>query len=85
MAFQHTPQSNISLSDNVQSTQDPVPATAATQTVPSSPKILTPKPNMSKAVVKPTIGIAKSSSTITSNKTTTHSGQVIKPPIKLNL
>ena len=30
-------------------------------------------------------GIANSSTTTTSNKTTTHSGRVIKPPTKLNL
>ena len=82
--FQHTPQSNISLSDNVHRTQDPVPATSDTWTVPSSPKIPSPKPNMSKTVVKPTVGIAKSSATTISNKTT-HSGRVIKPPTKLNL
>ena len=66
--FQHTPQSNISLPDNVQRTQDPVLAIADTWTVPSSPKVSTPKPNMSKGVVKPTVGIAKSSTTTTSNK-----------------
>ena len=51
---------------------------------PSVLKVPTHKPNISKAVVKPTIGIAKSSATTTSNKTT-HSGRVIKPPTKLNL
>ena len=85
MEFQCTPQSNISLSDNVQRTQDPVPAIADTHRVPSSPKVPTPKLNMSKAVVKPPVCIAKSSSTTTSNKTTTRSGRVIKPPTKLNL
>ena len=44
-----------------------------------------PKPIVSKTVVKPTVGIVKSSVTTTSNKTITHSGRVIKPPTKLNL
>ena len=83
--FQCTPQSNISISDNAQRTQDPVSATTDTQTEPSSPKVPSPKPNVSKTVVKPIVGIAKSSATTTSNKTTTHSGRVIKPPTKLNL
>ena len=83
--FQCILQSNISLSDNVQRTQDHVPATADTQTVHSSPKVPTPKPNITKAVVKPNVGTAKSSTTTTSNKTTTHSGRVTKPPTKLNL
>ena len=70
---------------NGQRTQDPVPTTADMWTVHFSPKVPTPKPNMSKAIVKPTVGTAKSSSTTTSNKTTNHSGRVIKPPTKLNL
>ena len=83
--FQCKPQSNTSLSDNVQRTQDPFPVTTNTQTVTTSPKVPSPKPNVSKTVVKPTAGIAKSSATTTSNKTTTHSGRVVKPPTKLNL
>ena len=58
MEFLHTPQSNVSLSDNVQRTWDPVPNTADTWTVPSSPKVPSPKPNVSQTVVKPTVGIA---------------------------
>ena len=85
MEFQCKPQSNTSLSDNVQRMQDPVPVTTNTQTVTSSPKVPIPKPNVSKTVVKPTVGIANSSATSTSNKTTTHSGRVVKPPTKLNL
>ena len=84
--FQCILQSNISLSDNVKRTQNPVAANMDTHTVSSSPKVPTPKvKNMSKTVVKPAVGIAKSSITATSNKTTTHSGRVIKPPTKLNL
>ena len=83
--FQCTPQSNISLLDDVQRTQNPVPPPMDTHTVSSSPKVPNPKPNMSKTVIKPTVGIVKSSSTTTSNKTTTRSGRVIKPPTKLNL
>ena len=83
--FQCKPQSNASLSDNVQRTQDPVPVTTNTQTVTASPKVPSPKPNVSKTVVKPTAAIAKSSATTTSNKTTTRSGRVVKPPTKLNL
>ena len=56
-----------------------------THTVSSSPKVPTPKPNVSEMVVKPTVGIVKSSVTTTSNKTITHSGRVIKPPTKRNL
>ena len=37
-----------------------------------------------KPVIKPTVGIAKST-TITSSKVTTCSGRVVKPPTKLNL
>ena len=85
MEFQRIPQSNISLSDNVKRTHDPVPTNTDTHTVSSSPKVPTPKPIVSKTVVKPTIGIVKSSATTTSSKTTTHSGRVIKPPTKLNL
>ena len=69
-------------------TPDPVPATIDTKTVSTSPKAptpkSTPKSNASKPVVKPTVGIAKST-TITSGKVTTHSGRVVKPPTKLNL
>ena len=64
------PQSNISLSDNVKRTHDPVPANTDTHTVSSSPKVPSPKPIVSKTVVKPTVGIAKSSATTTSSKTT---------------
>ena len=85
MEFQCIPQYNIALSDNVKRTHDPVPANTATHTVSSSPKVPTPKPIVSKTVVKPTVGIAKSSVTTTSSKTTTHSGRVVKPPTKLNL
>ena len=80
--FQQIPQSNTSLSDNVKRTQDPVPTNTDTHTVSSSPKVPTPKPIVSKTVIKPTVGIAKSSVTTTSNKTTTRSGRVIKPPNK---
>ena len=66
-------------------TQDPVPANTETHTVPSSPKVPTPKPIVSKTVIKPTAGIVKSSVTTTSNKTITRSGRVIKSPTKLNL
>ena len=85
MEFQRIPQFNISLSDNVKRTQDPVPANTDTHTLSSSPKVPSPKPNVSKTVIKPTVGIAKSSVTTTSSKTTTRSGRVIKPPMKLNL
>ena len=85
MEFQCKPQSKTSLSDNVQRTQDPVPVTIDTQTVTSSPKIPSPKPSVSKTVVKPTVCIAQSSATSTSNKTTICSGRVVKPPTKLNL
>ena len=85
MEFQCIPQSNIALSDNVKRTHDPVPANTDTHTVSSSPKVPSPKPIVSKTVVKPTVGIAKSSATTTGSKTTTHSGRVIKPPTKLNL
>ena len=83
--FQRIPQSNIALSDNVKRTHDPVPANTDTHTVSSSPKVPSPKPIMSKTVVKPTVGIAKSSVTTTGSKTTTCSGRVVKPPTKLNL
>ena len=83
--FQCIPQSNIALSDNVKRTQDPVPTNTDTHTVSFSPKVLTPKPIVSKTVVKPTVGTAKPSVTNTSNKTITRSGRVIKPPTKLNL
>ena len=83
--FQRTPQSNISLPDNAKRTQDPDPANTDTCTVSSSPRVPTPKPIVSKIVVKPTVGIVKCSLTTTGNKTTTHSGRVIKPPTKLNL
>ena len=79
------PQSNISLSDNVKRTHDPVPTNTDTRTVSSSPKVPTPKPIVSKTVVKPTGGIVKSSVTTTSSKITTRSGRVIKLPTKLNL
>ena len=82
--FQRIPQSNISLSDNVKRTHDPVPANTDTQTESSSPEVPTAKPIVSKTVVKPTVGIAKSCTTTTSSKTTTRSGRVIKPPTKLN-
>ena len=85
MEFQCTPQSNISLSDNVQRTLDPVPPPTDIHTISSSPKVPSPKPNASKPIVKPTVGFAKSSTTTTSNKTTTRSGRVTKPPTKLNL
>ena len=65
--------------------QDPVPANTDTCAVSSSPKVPTPKQIVSKTVIKPTVGIAKSSATTTNSKTTTHSGRVIKPPTKLNL
>ena len=83
--FQQIPQSNISLSDNVKRTHDPVPANTDTHTVSSSPKVPTPKLIVSKTVVKPTVGIAKPSVTTTSNKTITCSGRVTKPQTKLNL
>ena len=83
--FQCIPQSNVALSDNVKRTQYPVPTNMDTHTVSSSPKVPSPKPSVSKTVVKPTVGIAKSSVTTTSSKTTTHSGRVVKPPTKLNL
>ena len=82
--FQQIPQSNISLSDYVKRTQDPVPANTDTHTEPSSPKVPTPKPVVSKTVVKPTVDIVKSSPTTTRSKTIIHSGRVIKPPTKLN-
>ena len=85
MEFQCLPQSNIALSDNVKRTHDPVPANTDTHTVSSSPKVPSPKPIVSKTVVKPTVGIAKPSATTMSSKTTTHSGRVVKPPTKLNL
>ena len=85
MEFQRIPQSNTSLSDNVKRTQDPVPTNMDTHTVSSSPKVPSPKPIVSKTVVKPTVAIAKPSATITSNKTITRSGRVIKPPTKHNL
>ena len=85
MEFQPIPQSNIALSDNVKRTHDPVPANTDTHTVSSSPKVPSPKPIVSKTVVKPTVGIAKPSATTTSSKTTTRSGRVVKPPTKLNL
>ena len=72
--FQCIPQSNIALSNNVQRTHDPVPAITDTQTESSSPKVPTAKPTVSKTVVKPTVGIVKSSVTSTGSKTTTHSG-----------
>ena len=83
--FQRVPQSNVALSDNVKRTHDPVPANMNRHTVSSSPKVPSPKPIVSKTVVEPTVGIVKSSVTSTSNKTTTHSGRVVKPPTKLNL
>ena len=84
--FHRIPQSNIALSDNVKRTHDPVPANMDRHTVSSRPKVPTPKPIVSKTVVKPTVGIVKSSATTTtSSKTITHSGRVIKPPTKLNL
>ena len=83
--FQRICQSNTSLSDNVKRTQDPVPTNTDTHTVSSGPKVQTPKPIVSKTVVKPTVGIAKPSATTTSSKIITHSGRVIKPPTKLNL
>ena len=83
--FQQIPQSNVSLSDNVKRTYDPVPANMDRHTVSSSPKVPSPKPIVSKTVVKPTVGIAKPSATTTSITTTTHSGRVVKPPTKLNL
>ena len=85
MEFQQIPQSNIALSDNVKRTHDPVHANTDRHTVSSSPKVPTPKPIVSKTVVKPTVGIAKPSATTTSNNTITHSGRVVKPPTKLNL
>ena len=79
---------NIPVSSDMHRTPDPVPATMDTKTVSTSPKAptpkLTPKSNASKPVVKPTVGIAKST-TITSSKVTTCSGRVVKPPTKLNL
>ena len=83
--FQYIPQSNISLSDNVKRTHDPVPANTDTQTESSSPKVPTAKPIVSKTVVKPIVSIVKSSATTTGSKTTTHSGRVVKPPTKFNL
>ena len=83
--FQRIPQSNVALSDNVKRTHDPVPANTDRHTVSSSPKVPSPKPIVSKTVVKPTVGIAKPSATTTSSKTTTRSGRVVKPPMKLNL
>ena len=83
--FQQIPQSNVALSDNVKRTHDPVPANMDTHTVSSSPKVPSPKPIVSKTVIKPTVGTAKPSATTTSSKTTTHSGRVVKPPTKLNL
>ena len=61
---------------------NPVPTNMDTHTISSSPKVRTPKPIVSKTVVKPTAGIVKSSATTTSSKTTTLSGRVIKPPTK---
>ena len=84
MEFQCRPQSNTSLSDNVQKHRT-LFQLLQTQTVTSSPKVPSPKPNVSKTVVKPTVGIAKSSVTSTSNKTTTCSGRIVRPPTKLNL
>ena len=75
---------NISVSADMHRTPDPVPATMDTKTVSTSPKAPTPKSNASKPVVKPTVGIAKST-TITSSKVTTSSGRVVKPPTELNL
>ena len=83
--FQQIPQLNIALSDNVKRTHDPVPANTDRHTVSSSPKVPTPKPIVSKPVVKPTVGISKPSATTTSSKTTTCPGRVFKPPTKLNL
>ena len=85
MEFQGIPQCNIALSDNVKRTHDPVPTNTDTHTVSSSPQVPSPKPIVSKTVVKPTVGIVKSSVTTTSNKTVTRSGRVVKPPTKLNL
>ena len=85
MEFQRIPQSNTSFSDYVKRTHDLVPANMDMQTEPFSPKVPTPKPIVSKMVVKPIVGIVKSAVTTTSNKTTTHSGRVIKPPTKRNL
>ena len=83
--FQRIPHSNIALSDNVKRTHDPVHTNTDTQTESSSPKVPTAKPIVSKTVVKPIVGIAKPSATMTSNQTTTRSGRVVKPPNKLNL
>ena len=66
-------------------TQDPAPANTDTHREPASPKVPTPKPIVSKTVIKPTVGIVKSSATTTSSKTITHSGRDIRPPTKLNL
>ena len=85
VVFPRIPQSNVSLSDNVKRTHDPVPANTDRHTVSSSPKVPSPKPIVSRTVVKPTVGIAKPSATTTSSRTTTHSGRVVKPPMKLNL
>ena len=58
----------FALSDNVKRTHDPVPANTDRHTVSSSPKVPSPKPIVSKTVVKPTVGIAKPSATTTSSR-----------------
>ena len=81
--FQHIP--NISVSGDMHRTPDPVPATMDTKDcIHQSKKPQLPSQMLLKPVIKPTVGIAKST-TITSSKVTTHSGRVVKPPTKLNL
>ena len=65
-------------------TCDPDPTNTDTHTVSSSPKVPTPKPIVSKTVVKPTVGIVKSSATTTSNKTM-YSFTVELSSLQLNL
>ena len=74
---------NISVSSDMHRTSDQFQL-LWTQRLFTSPKAPTPESNASKPVIKPTVGIAKST-TITSGKVTTHSGRVVKPPTKLNL